>query len=164
MAGNEEAVGRTTGSAFGEVLLMRVRPRRDRKQVQISMKILDALFMDGAGSVVSVDGHIRPIGYNLAGGVRNTARFEAPEMSDMQNPVARFQWVSDGRRGKGSTKVLQYEIFDADSDAEGRRIFAKLERGIGTPPLRNPADISQEETVFSTANKSRAQWYRLDWV
>lgn len=161
-AGPVGGVGRTTGSAYGEVLLMRVRPRRNGNQVQVSMKILDASFMEGAEAVVSVDGHTRRIGYNMADGVRNTARFEAPEMSGMQNPVARFQWVNDRRPGEGANKVLQYEIFDADNDVEGSRIFAKLEEGIGTPPVTNLEDVSQAETVLSTRNRTSAQWYRLD--
>lgn len=157
-----EGVGRTTGSALGEVLLMRVRPRRDGNQVQISMKILEASFMNGVEEVVSVDGAVRRIGYNMARGVRNTARFEAPEMRDMQNPVARFQWVNAGRPGREPNRVLQYEIFDAESEVEGRTILNKLEDGIAAHPLTNLEELSQEETVLSIGNRASAQWYRLD--
>lgn len=160
--GRAEGVGRTTGSAFGEVLLMRVRPRRDGNQFQISMKVLEASFMNGVEEVVSVDGSVRGIGYNMARGVRNTARFEAPELRAMQNPVARFQWVNAGRAEREPTRVLQYEIFDADNDDEGLTILRKLEEGIATPPLTRLEELSQEETVLSTSNLANAQWYRLD--
>jgi hypothetical protein len=160
--GRAAGVGRTTGSALGEVLLMRVRPRRNGNQVQISMKILEASFMSGVDEVVSVDGSTRHIGYNMARGFRNTARFEAPEMRGMNNPVARFQWVNSRHPERESTRVLQYEIFDGDSDARGRAILAKLASGISTPPLTNLEDLSQEETVLSVANPVNAQWYRLD--
>lgn len=160
--GPAPGVGRTTGSALGEVLLMRVRPRRNGNQVQISMRILEVSFMNGAEEVVSVDGSVRPIGYNLARGVRNTARFEAPEMRGMQNPVARFQWVNGGGAGHEPNRVLQYEIFDAENDVEGRTVLRKLEDGIANPPLTNLEELSQEETVLSTRIRASAQWYRLD--
>ncbi|NUT62723.1 phospholipase D family protein [Herbaspirillum sp. C9C3] len=158
--------GRTTGSALGEVLLMRVRPRRNGNQVQISMKILEASFMNGVEEVVSVQGARRRIGYNLARGIRNTARFEAPEMSTMQNPVARFQWVNVRHTGpgRGRERVLQYEIFDAANDPQGLTILRKLESGIADPPLTNLDELSQEETVLSITNLNSAQWYRLDSV
>ncbi len=157
-----EGVGRTTGSALGEVLLMRVRPRRNGNQVQISMKILEASFMNGVDEVVSVDGCTRHIGYNMAREGRNTARFEAPEMRGMKNPVARFQWVNRTHAQRELKRVLQYEIFDSDADAEGHAILAKLASGISTPPVTNLEHLSQEETVISVTNLIKAQWYRLD--
>ncbi|MDN2713222.1 phospholipase D family protein [Janthinobacterium sp. SUN118] len=160
--GYVERVGRTTGSALGEVLLMRLRPRRDGKQVQISMKVLAAPFMNGVKEVVSVDGIMQEIGFNMTNGVRNTARFEAPEMKDMQNPVARFQWVNAGPPEGEQTRVLQFEIFDAENDEEGLTILRKLEEGIATPPLTNLEELSKEETVLSKSNRAIAQWYRLD--
>lgn len=144
-------------SSAAEVLLMRVRPRRNGKQLQISMRVHKAPFMKGAKKVVSIGGAHREIGYNKARGVRNTARFEAPEMMGMKNPVARFQWVRPGR----SEKVLQYEIFDADRNAEGARIFRKLKEGIGNPPVTNLDNLSKKETVLSTSARATAQWYRL---
>lgn len=159
---HKEVVGRTTGSLLGEVLLMRVRPRRNGKQIQISMKILEASFMHGVQEVVSTDGTIRPIGYNMARGIRNTARFEAPELGGMKNPVARFQWVVMGAPEHKPRKVLQYEVFDANVDSEGRKILKKLEDGISIPPLIRPEDLSQEETVLSISDSNKSQWYRLD--
>lgn len=161
-SGHAEDVGNAASSALGEVMLMRVKPRRDGKQVQISMKVLAAPFMNGAKEVVSVDGNMQEIGYNWTDGVRNTARFEAPEMRGMQNPVARFKWVNAGRPGHKPTRVLQYEIFDAKSDKEGRNILRKLEKGIGTPPLTKLEKLSQKETVLSKPGRESAQWYRLD--
>lgn len=155
------SVGRTTGSALGDVLLMRVRPRRNGGQVQISMKILEASFMRGAEEVVSVDGSIREIGYNTARGKRNTARFEAPEMRGMKNPVARFQWVNLGG-ARGTNRVLQYEIFDADNHAEGRIILKKLLEGMAAAPLTRLEELSQGKTVLSTSRQANAQWYRLN--
>ena len=145
-----------------EVLLMRVRPRRNGNQVQISMRVLEASFMKGAEDVVSIDGSRRVIGYNIARGVRNTARFEAPEMTGMQEPVARFQWVHAGHSGRESERVLQYEILDAGNNPEGLRILRKLEEGIATPPVTNLGDLSPEKTVLSTSDRESAQWYRLD--
>lgn len=160
--GQRTSVGRTTGSALGEVLLMRVRPRRNGNQVQISMRILEASFMHGAEEVVSVDGSTRQIGYNIARGVRNTARFEAPEMRGMENPVARFQWVNSRGSDRGSNRVLQYEIFDAKNQTEGRTILRKLMEGMVSPPVTRLEELSQGETVISTATQANAQWYRLD--
>lgn len=157
-------VGKTTGSLLGDVLLMRVRPRRNGNQIQISMKILEASFMHGVEQVVSKGGTIRQIGYNLARGNRNTARFEAPEMKDMNNPVARFQWVNLSPPRKKSKIVLQYEIIDAEKSEEGKAILKKLEEGITTPPITKLEELSQEETVLSTTKRSSAQWYRLDSV
>lgn len=141
---------------------MRVRPRRNGNQLQISMKILEASFMHGVQEVVSGGGTTRPIGYNMARGVRNTARFEAPELRGIQNPVARFQWVVIRVAGLAPKRVLQYEIFDANVDAQGRAILKKLRDGISTPPLMKLEDLSQEETVLSISNTNNAQWYRLD--
>jgi hypothetical protein len=154
--------GHTTGSGLGEVLLMRVRPRRNGKQLQISMTVLEASFMNGAREVVSTDGSRRPIGYNEAAGVRNTARFEAPEMMGMENPVARFQWIGDS--GREADRVLRFELFDADSSTQGSRIFEKLKKGIATPPVTNLNQLSQERTVLSKSDQRIAQWYRLGSV
>lgn len=156
--------GQNNGNGLGEALLMRVRPRRNGRQLQISMMVLEASFMHGATEVVSTGGSRRPIGYNEANGVRNTARFEAPEMMDMENPVARFQWVNAGESESGGNGDLQYEIFDAASNDEGARIFRKLEEGIATPPETNLRELSREETVLSKSDRGIAQWYRLDWV
>lgn len=160
-SGRTSRDGHTAWSALGEVLLMRVRPRRNGKQLQISMKVLDAAFMRGAKEVVSVDGTRRAIGYNQARGVHNTARFEAPEMMGMRTPVARFQWVYVGRSGRQTDKVLRYEIFDADGAAEGARILRSLEEGISRPPVTDLEELSHEETVLSTSRRASAQWYRL---
>jgi hypothetical protein len=147
-------------SSSGEVLLMKVRPRRNGKQLQISMSVLEA-FMKGAGAVFATDGTRRVIGYNEARGVRNTARFEAPEMEAMKIPVARFQWVDGGNHGEATGKVLQFELFDADSGGEGTRILEALEDGIATPPVVDPEQLSQGGTVLSKSNREIAQWYRL---
>ena len=133
---------------------MRIRPRRDGSQVQISMAVLNASLINGATEVVSTDGLRRRIGYNMARGVRNTARFEAPEMMGMGNPVARF------RRMDAST--VQYEIFDADAGGEGERIYKRLEEGISSPGTTNLSELSRDETVLSIPNRIQAQWYRLD--
>lgn len=161
--GHAEGVGHITGAASVEVLLMRVRRRRNGNQVQISMKIHGASFMNSVESVVAADGTVRPIGYNMARGVRNTARFEAPEMMDIENPVARFQWVNTGHFGGAQSRVLQYEIFDAEEDIEGLAIIRKLEEGIATPPATNLERLCHEQTVLSK-NSANAQWYRLDLV
>lgn len=162
--GRETGGGRTSESALGEVLLMRVKPRRDGKQLQISMKVLEAAFMKGATGVISIDGSRKSIGFSLARGVRNTARFEAPELMGIRNPVARFQWVYAGRSGRKGDKVLQYEIFDADVNDEGARILRSLEEGIPSPPVTNLGELSSEKTVLSTSDRERAQWYRLESV
>ncbi len=154
--------GQATGAQLNEALLMRVRPRRDGKQVQISMRVLEASFMHGAGEVVATDGSRKTIGYNEANGVRNTARFEAGEMLGMKNPVARFQWIDGG--DAEPERVLQYELLDADDSAEGARIFEKLEEGIATPPETDLDELSREMTVLSKSNRGIAQWYRLDTV
>ncbi len=154
--------GEAAQSASTATLLMRVRARRNGNQLQISMKVLEASFMNGAAEVVSVGGTTRRIGFNRARGGRNTARFEAPEMTRVKNPVARFRWVNVGADQGAPRRVLQYEIFDAESDPEGARIFRKLEEGIGNPPVTDLAALSVDETVLSTSTRQKAQWYRLD--
>gem|GEM_PF-1240935 len=153
----------TNSSGLVEVLLMRVRPRRDGKQLQISMLVHKAPFVNSAETVVSAgDGSRREVGYNEARGIRNTARFEAPEMEGMTNPVARFQWVDRSDSGTGADRVLQFELFDADKSSEGSKIYNKLNDGIGTPPVTNLERLSHEATVLSKSDRMIAQWYRLD--
>lgn len=149
------------GNDLEEVLLMRVRPRRNGQQLQISMAVHNASFMDGATEVVSPNGLTRPVGYNMARGVRNTARFEAPEMIGMTDPVARFRRV--GQSGHGGANILQYEIFDAAAGGEGAAILRRLEEGITRPAKTNLSELSRDETVLSKPNRAIAQWYRLDF-
>lgn len=145
-----------------DILLMRVRPRRNGKQFQISMKLLQGFMRDAEEVVSAVEGTSKRIGYskrtNKKNGERknNTARFECPEMANMKNPVARFQWVDT----EGNSKVLQYEVFDADSNDEGAQIFEKLKEGIATPPERGQ-ELSREWTALSSLSIEKAQWYRL---
>ena len=160
--------GRATGTGLENVLLMRVRPRRDGTQFQISMTVHKA-FMRGTQVVVSAaDGSRRGVGYDHvtrnSKRVPNIARFEAPELERMSNPVARFQWVNADESGRKAARVLQYEIFDADSGDAGARILRKLKSGIATPPATNLAELSRAKTVLSKSNRARAQWYRLDPV
>jgi hypothetical protein len=155
----------TTGATNGtsdEVLLMRVRPRRDGKQIQISLKIHEGHFLSGVRQVISTDGSVRDVGYNMARGKPNTARFEASEMQGMTNPVVRFRWVLVEREKNQSRKALQFEVFDAYKSIEGAEILRRLEEGVGTPPVTNLGSLSREETVLSKPNRDIAQWYRLD--
>lgn len=157
---------RASGSSLGNVLLMRVRPRRDGTQFQISMTVHKS-FMNSTTAVVSAaDGSSRGVGHDhvTRNGKRvpNIARFEAPELERMSNPVARFQWVDADESRRKAGRVLQYEIFDADIVGEGARIFRTLKSGIGTPPMTNLAHLSLERTVLSKSDRTRAQWYRLD--
>lgn len=142
------------------VLLMRVKPRRNGKQVQFSMRVFEHPFMNGTSVVLSAANNTRrEIGFNnvMRNGEskRNTARFEAPELHGIFNPVARLKWVSMPE------KVLQYEIFDGNDNGEGSKIFRILEQGIGTPPNTRLAELSSHETVLSKSDPDSAQWYRL---
>lgn len=160
--------GQFGSSDSGEVLLMRVKPRRDGKQLQISM-IVHRSFMRKAREVVSAnDGSRRSIGYDRVkrggeGGRRkkNTARFEVPELKRMKIPVARFTWVYPRHRMSG---ILQYEVFDADRDGTGKKILRALEQGIAEPPTIDLRRLSQVETVLSKSNRASAQWYKLHSV
>jgi hypothetical protein len=145
-----------------KVLLMRVRPRRNGKQIQVSLKLLETPFMNGATEVVSASGVRRQVGFNFARGIRNTARFEAPEMHGIENPVARFRWVRDDLPQRASAQILQYEIFDANKDPAGLRIYQQLEAGIGHPPETDLGALSEDITVITTKQKAKAQWYRLE--
>jgi hypothetical protein len=151
------------------VLLMRVRPRRTGTQLQISMRVHQAPFMNSAAEVVSAaDGSRRGIGYDYItrNGTRvpNLARFEAPELDGMTNPVARFRWVDVGPAGGQADRVLQYEIFDTDSGGVGAEIFERLEEGIAMPPETDLDRLSRDETVLSKSDQQSAQWYRLDLI
>jgi len=170
-SGNSENPGDTVhiGEPTIESLLMRVRPRRDGTQLQISMTIHRAAFMNHVDYVISsADGNRRPIGYDYVNRkgerVVNLARFEAPEMEDMSNPVARFQWIEVDNNDGNAERVLQYEIFDADRGGEGANIYAKLAEGISTPPVTNLQLLSRELTVLSKSNRAIAQWYRLEFA
>ncbi len=142
-----------------EALLMRVRPRRNGNQVQLSMAIHEGAFMNGVDHLVFTDGTKRAIGYNMARGHRNTARFEASELQGMANPVARFRWIDVEDTDNG--KALLVELFDADTHPEGTLILEALLDGITTPPITNMDQIGHGATVLSIANQERAQWYRL---
>lgn len=147
---------------------MRVRPRRNGRQVQISMIVFEGSFMNGATEVISTNGTRREIGYNYAirnnQRVANTARFEAPEMDGMTNPVIRYHWVSVGDTESEAESVLQYALFDADSNPEGAEILRKLEQGIASSPETDLSELSQDYTVLSRRGRTTAQWYRLDSV
>ena len=163
--------GGTARSAGGrsrrdDMLIMRVRPRRNGRQLQISMRVHKSSFMQGVTEVVSAVGGIpRRIGYDhvTRGGkrVRNLARFEAPELEGVSNPVVRFTWVGDGAPGASTGKCLQYEVFDAESSKEGAQIFRILEDGIDDPPETDLRALSRTMTVLSKSNREIAQWYRL---
>ncbi len=148
-------------TSVGDILLMRVRPRRNGQQLQISM-LLHSKFMQGVDKVVSPDDSKKDIGYNKAKGINNTARFEAPEMINMKNPVARFWWIVKKDNSHKTKKDLHYEIFDADNDPTGILIFEKLKSGIKSPASTNLEKLSHQETIISKSNQEIAQWYRLD--
>ena len=154
-------------SGSAEVLLMRVRPRRNGRQLQISMRVHQSPFMKTVNEVVSAaDGTRRRIGYDhvrkSGGKAPNLARFEAPEMDGMTNPVARFRWVDVGNSESADDMILQYEIFDADKSSQGARILEKLRKGIARAPATDLTRLSQEETVLSKSDRKSAQWYRLE--
>lgn len=154
-----------TGSGRSEVLLMRVRPRRNGNQVQISKIVLNGSFMSGATEVVLSDGSRRSIGSNAARGAEaNTERFEAPGLRDMTNPVARFSWIDVDDAANETDPYLQLELFDAAIGGEGAEIFRMLEEGITTPPVTNLDQLSRDFTGLSTSDRESAQWYRLDLV
>lgn len=143
-----------------DVLLMRVKPRRNGNQIQISMKVYEDSFIGSTAAVVSAaDNKSRLIGFNFVNrnGIkkRNTARFEAPELMSVSNPIVRFRWVGE------SIKVLQYEVFDGDNDVEGIENFKTLSQGIANPPNTRLEKISSGETVLSKSIKEDAQWYRI---
>lgn len=146
-----------------EELLMRVRPRRNGTQLQISLIVHGSSFMKSASQAISAsDGKTRQIGFDYARKSKspNLARFEASEMDGMQQPVARFRWVA--REGSDGGKMLQYEIFDAAKNEEGKRILEQLNSGIGAIPNTNLKALGQTETVLSKRDRKIAQWYRLN--
>lgn len=152
--------GNAKPTDIGDVLLMRVKPRRNGKQIQISMKIFEDSFMNSPDRVVSAaDNTRREIGFNFVNRngqrKRNTARFEAPELEGTSNPIARFIWVDTPE------KVLQYEIFDGNDNDEGGKIFESLSQGITTPPVTNLERINSGITVLSKSDRNIAQWYRV---
>jgi len=165
--GTESVAGGTPRLGSSEVLLMRVRPRRGGgTQLQISMRVHQGSFMNSVAEVVSaIDGSPRAIGYDRTRRrgrrVANQARFEAPEMAGMTNPVARFRWVEAAEPNNLERRQLQYEIFDADSDDEGRQILTELRATISSPPVTNLQELSRTTTVVSKSNLAIAQWYRL---
>ncbi len=148
---------------------MRVRPRRPTTdslgtQVQFSMVVYRSAFWKEATEIVSdADGSRKAIGFNYARGKPNTARFEAPEMLTMTNPVARFRWVDTGGSARKADRVLHYEIVDAER-RDGAPILARLKEGIATPPLTDLGALGQDATVLSVKDLEKAQWYRLDPV
>lgn len=163
-AGPRQGSGLAASTESKEVLLMRARKRRgdNGTQLQISIRV-HRTFMSSAAEVVSAaDGISRRIDFNQARGGNNTLRFEAPEMRTMKNPVVRFTWRDNGDEAGGTDRILRYELFDADTDSEGKEILAKLEEGIGTPPSTKLNQLSREETVLSTSDREKAQWYRLE--
>ncbi|AMW03731.1 hypothetical protein GEMMAAP_00465 [Gemmatimonas phototrophica] len=121
--------------------------------------------MNHATEVVSGEDHsVRPIGYDFVkrgnNRVPNLARFEAPEMRGMTNPVAIFEWVSTGTLT--TDRILRYKLLDADTSILGSRVFEKLKLGISTSPLTDLSQLSDSHTVVSKSDIESAQWYRLD--
>lgn len=150
-------------SAREEVLLMRVLPRRNGNQIQLSKYVLNSPFINGATEVVLTDGSRRLIGSNAArDNSANTERFEAPGLNNMNNPVARFRWMPATPRQTAANRYLQFELFDASTSGDGAEIFQRLQEGIGMPPATARTQLSQDQTVLSTSNQAHAQWYRLD--
>lgn len=149
----------------GEELLMRVRPRRDGTQLQISLLVHASSFMNSASHVMAAsDGARRPVGFDYTGSgearKKNLARFEAPELKGMKDPFARFRWVHD--EGETELRVLEYEIFDAATSSEGKEVRELLEAGIGSKLNMKMADLGRTETVLSKGVRENAQWYRLN--
>lgn len=145
-----------------DVLLMRIRPRRNGKQVQMSLPIHKEQFMDRAETIVDSGGRERRIAPNSStrsGGNDNTLRFEAPELAGMQRPVALFRWVSF----EDSDRILQCEIFDAEDSEEGKDIWNSLLQGITRPPVlaRHITQLSHNQTVLSVSDQNTSQWYQL---
>lgn len=152
-----------------DVLLMRIKPRRNGQQVQISMPIHEQ-FMGSAERLLDSAGEERGVGFNTRSDqsnppnrVRNTARFEAPEMANMQDPVALFRWVNLGEAGSNDRR-LQFEIFDAATSAKGAEIRDFLEQGIQANPTTNVKQLNHDFTVVTKSDIAAAQWYRLDRV
>lgn len=147
-------------------LLMRVLPRRNGKQLQMSLQVHRSKFMREASHVISASsGAKRGIGFDRVNRgsekVINLARFEAPEMAGMKIPVARFRWIKNGLPGD---EELEYEILDAATDTEGAEILAFLEAGITTPPSTKLDELGETETVLSKGARRSAQWYRLSSI
>jgi hypothetical protein len=138
-------------------LYMRILPRRDGTQVQISMIVLDSTFFGNTTELVTADGGTRTIGFDKADRgitrVANNARFEAPEIGSMSTPVAQFYRDAEGR--------LHFRAYDADSDAVGRDIYSYLVEGVQTPALTNLRRLSTSTTVQSKGALASAQLYRL---
>ncbi|WP_114168576.1 phospholipase D family protein [Pseudomonas sp. AFG_SD02_1510_Pfu_092] len=140
-------------------LIMRVRPRRNGTQFQISMRIYP-LFFKGATDVVSaVSRQRQKIGISKRnssrGRIPNTARFEAPELNGLQNPIAVFKWVGE------APEELVYQIYDANDNSEGTRFFNRLREGIAATPVTRLESLSRDYTVLSKSDRESAQWYRL---
>ncbi|MGN5049527.1 hypothetical protein ACTG1T_03145 [Aeromonas veronii] len=156
----EPNIGKERKVLIGSNLLMRVRPRRNGQQIQISMKIYEDLFMNYTKSVTSAKtGEHHAIGFNYThrNGIKqkNTARFEAPELRGINNPVLRFKWVAT------PYSHLQYEVYDADTDTIGINIYKQLSSGITTPSVTRLERINENITVLSKKDPKMAQWYRL---
>lgn len=146
-----------------DVLLMKVRPRRNGRQVQISMGIHSGNFMNGAERVVDAAGNTREIGFNIARGHRNTARFEAPEMAGMNNPVAIFRWVQRPERQDDAQELL-VEIFDADDSRKGGEILRSLQDGLADRVVVDARRLNYDFTVVSKTDIDQAQWYKMHTI
>jgi len=140
-------------------LIMRVRPRRDGTQLQISMRIYPLFFNDVTDVVSAVSGQRQKIGISKRnssrGRIPNTARFEAPELDGLQNPIAVFKWAGE------ASEELVYQIYDGNDNGEGARFYKRLREGINTTPETRLESLSKDYTVLSKSNIESAQWYRL---
>lgn len=140
-------------------LIMRVRPRRDGTQLQISMRIYPLFFNDVTDVVSAVSGQRQKIGISKRdssrGRIPNTARFEAPELDGLQNPIAVFKWAGE------ASEELVYQIYDANDNGEGASFYKRLREGISTTPETRLESLSKDYTVLSKSNIESAQWYRL---
>lgn len=162
-SGRRSSTAVAVQSEGAQVLLWRLRKRRNGNQVQFPIQVLNGSFVRSANSVVLMDGSRQPIGLNAARGrPGNTARFDVPGLRQMSNPVARLRWIEIDSSEANGDMALQMEVFDADADPEGAAIYKRLKDGITSPPVTNLRELSRDKTRLSKRSLEKAQWFRLD--
>lgn len=119
------------------VLLMRIRKGRGGTQTQIPFGAIDEYFRKDFKVRSAISGQVRSMTLSKSGGKRNTMKLQLPEMSEMSDPVIRFERNAD---------TLTYSLHDASSP-EGAVIANFLEEGLLDGSTRSA--------------QGKATWWRL---
>lgn len=117
---DESDAGKLNELKPNPMMVMRLRHGRGRTQTQIPLRVFDRFFKGRNDLYHAQTGKRRTMTLSLANGARNTVKLQLPEIANMHDPVACFEYRPDG---------TFFEIYDSKS-SEGKRISRLLDDGL----------------------------------